>query len=269
MSVKTVVKVMNFHALLRVNSARRKVEQAHQYEQQLRKILFSIINNRIFQQEDVSLALPENAKELNIYIGSDWGFCASFNADVMRFLREDDAHNEKILIGKRIKLDAENIVLEMDKEEFNTRFNEIADLILGGILKKKYSKINIIYIHYYDLGRQEIVKRTILPFEYGKDVLDSEETAKISQDEDFVIEGDLDYILWNLISLYVSTEIKIAEAWSWASENVQRQLFTDQSLKKIEEREEEDLKVARKERRNLNFRALVEMNNKKLRMREQ
>ena len=80
------------------------------------------------------------------------------------------------------------------------------------------------------------------------------ETARISQDEDFVVEGDLDYILWNLISLYVSTEIKIAEAWSWASENVQRQLFTDQSLKKIEEREEEDLKVARKERRNLNLR---------------
>ena len=32
----------------------------------------------------------KNEKELNIYIGSDLGFCSSFNFDVMSYLKEDD-----------------------------------------------------------------------------------------------------------------------------------------------------------------------------------
>ena len=43
----------------------------------------------------------------------------------------------------------------------------------------------------------------------------------------FTAEGDLFFIIWNLISSYVTMEIKIAEAWSWASENVKRQAFTN------------------------------------------
>lgn len=45
---------------------------------------------------------------------------------------------------------------------------------------------------------------------------------------------------------YVFEKIRIAEAWSWASENVERQKFTDESLKKIEEKEEEKVKIKRR-----------------------
>ena len=61
----------------------------------------------------------------------------------------------------------------------------------------------------------------------------------------------------------VTNEIKIADAWSWASENVERQVFTNESLKKIDEREEERLKVERKIRHNKEFKQIVENNNKK------
>ena len=67
MKVKSVVKVMNFHALLRVPEARRKVDLAFEYERELKYIISSIVNNRIFKQEHLSLDLDPDAKELNIY----------------------------------------------------------------------------------------------------------------------------------------------------------------------------------------------------------
>ena len=262
MKVKSVVKVMNFHALLRVNDARRQVEQAHDYEKELSTIIKDITNNRIFQQENVSIKMNEHGKELNIYMGSDLGFCANFNIDVMAFLNEDSDDNDKIIIGKKISKNYKNVIFSINKDEFAERQSEIYELILDGILKKKYSKVNIIYMHYYNMGRQEVVKAVLLPFQ-GVD----EKCNDKRIEDDFVIEGDLEYIVWNLVSIYASMEVKIAEAWSWASENVQRQLFTDKSLKRIEEMEEEKIRLARKEKRMENFKILVDMNNQKIAMR--
>ena len=82
-------------------------------------------------------------------------------------------------------------------------------------------------------------------------------------ENDFSSEGDLLFIIWNLVSLYVTTEIKIAEAWSWASENVKRQAFTNESLKKIDEREEINTKRVRKENNIERFKTIVESINKR------
>ena len=97
MSVRNVVKVMNFHALLRVNNARKKVERAFSYERELKYVIASIVKNRIFKQDNLSLEFSKNEKELNIYIGSDLGFCSSFNADVTSFIKEDSDENDKII----------------------------------------------------------------------------------------------------------------------------------------------------------------------------
>ena len=257
MSVRNVVKVMNFHALLRVNNARKKVERAFSYERELKYVIASIVKNRIFKQDNLSLEFSKNEKELNIYIGSDLGFCSSFNADVTSFIKEDSDENDKI-----IDMDIPNKLLYMDKENFATEQDKIFDIVLDGIVNKKYSKINIIYIHYYNLNKQQILKRTILPFDFGGDVLDEEEKREINKLDDYVVEGDLSFILLNLISLYVSNEVKIAEAWSWASENVERQVFTNESLKKIDEREEQKFQAARKARHSKEFKNIVEKNNK-------
>ena len=133
----------------------------------------------------------------------------------------------------------------------------------------KYSKVNLIYTHYYNLTRQEIVKRTIVPFDYGGDILDEEDKREINQLDDFVVEGDLNFIIWNLISIYITMEIKIAKSWSYATENVQRQTFTDNSLKKIDEKEEEKRKQQLKEKKAESFKTIVDMNNRKIRSRKE
>lgn len=256
MSVKNVVKVMNFHSLIRVNDARKRVTEAYAYENELKTIISSIVNNRIFKEDHLSINMSKGKKELNIYIGSDLGFCANFNADIVSYLREDDAKNDKIIIGKRINIPSENVLLFMNKEDFPNEYDKIYDVVLDGVLKEKYSQLNVIYIHYNNLNSQEVMKRKILPLEIDKN-------TKIKEN-DFASEGDLFFIIWNLISLYVTTEIKIAEAWSWASENVKRQAFTNESLKKIDEREEIRIKKERKEKSKENFKIIVESINRRV-----
>ena len=246
MSVKNVVKVMNFHSLIRVNNARKRVTEAYAYENELKIIISSIVNNRIFKEDHLSIKMSKGKKELNIYIGSDLGFCANFNADIISYLREDDPDNDKIIIGKRI----------MNKEDFPNEYDKIYDIVLDGVLNEKYSQLNIIYIHYNNLNSQEVMKRKILPLEIDENIKEKE--------NDFAAEGDLFFIIWNLVSLYVTTEIKIAEAWSWASENVKRQAFTNESLKKIEEKEEIKIKKERKEKSKENFKIIVESINRRV-----
>ena len=53
---------MNFHALLRVNDARKKVEKAFNYERELKYVIATIVNNRIFNQENLSLDFSKNEK---------------------------------------------------------------------------------------------------------------------------------------------------------------------------------------------------------------
>ena len=255
MSVKNVVKVMNFHSLIRVNAARRKVTEAYAYENELKTIISTIVNNRIFKEENLSIKMARGKKELNVYIGSDLGFCASFNADIISFLKEDDPKNDKIIIGKKINVVNDNVLLFMNKEDFPNEYDKIFEIVLDGVLHKKYSSLNVIYIHYNNLNNQVVMKKKILPLEIDNSGIDVE--------NDFSSEGDLLFIIWNLVSLYVTTEIKIAEAWSWASENVKRQAFTNESLKKIDEREEINTKRVRKENNIERFKTIVESINKR------
>jgi F0F1-type ATP synthase gamma subunit len=255
MSVKNVVKVMNFHSLIRVNAARRKVTEAYAYENELKTIISTIVNNRIFKEENLSIKMASGKKELNVYIGSDLGFCASFNADIISFLKEDDPKNDKIIIGKKINVINDNVLLFMNKEDFPNEYDKIFEIVLDGVLHKKYSSLNVIYIHYNNLNNQVVMKKKILPLEIDNSGIDVE--------NDFSSEGDLLFIIWNLVSLYVTTEIKIAEAWSWASENVKRQAFTNESLKKIDEREEINTKRVRKENNIERFKTIVESINKR------
>ena len=118
MNVRNIVKVMNFHALLRVTDARDRVNDAFRYERELKYIISSIVNNRIFKQEHVSLDIDDEGVELNIYLGSDLGFCANFNSDVMYFLKTDDAENDKIIIENLYK-------------SLNNDMHVIVDEILG------------------------------------------------------------------------------------------------------------------------------------------
>ena len=193
-------------------------------------------------------------KNLNIYIGNDYGFCANFNSSINNLLR-NDIENDKIIIGKKLTTNVNNIIKSLDKESFQEKSSEINDYILDSLINFKYSSIKVIYNHYYNVNKLGLVEKVIFPIEPLK-----EEKEK-KYDEDFVIEGDINDILLNLISLYVNYEIKIAEASSWAAENVMRQTVTKESLDKIEKIEEEQENLIRKEKKSKSFKRIIENSN--------
>ena len=53
----------------------------------------------------------------------------------------------------------------------------------------------------------------------------------------------------DLLLLYIECELQIIESNSWAAENIMRQNLTSESLKKIDEIEEEKQKQVRKEKK--------------------
>ena len=70
-------------------------------------------------------------------------------------------------------------------------------------------------------------------------------------------------ILRNLITNFLEYELRIAEVSSFASENVLRQNSTTESLKKIEEMEEEEFLQMRKTKTKEGFKKVIDSYMKK------
>lgn len=241
MKIKSVVKVMNFYSLLRVDSSKRNAEKYFGYEQSVREFIDNILNNKNLILDKKMIKMNEKGRELNIYIANDLGFCGNFNSNIHECLKQD-VENDKIIIGKKIAKSNSytNVILSMTKEEYFSGMEKINRIMFDSIKNRQYKEINIIYNHYYNISRIERVKTRILPLEKTKN-------TKEYQD-DFAVEGNINSILLNIIALYLGYEIKVAVENSYASENIMRQMITKESLKKIDELEEEKTREERKTR---------------------
>lgn len=251
MKIENVVKVMNFHSLLRVDSSKKNAEKFFEYEKALNEFTDNILNNRNLLLDKKLLQLDKNARPLNIYIGNDLGFCGNFNTNVSTEARRDE-NCDKIIIGKKIiKNNQDGVLLAITKEEYKENIKEIERILYDAITNRKNSEINVVYNHYFNISKIELTRKRLLP-------LPERGTDKKTYKEDFAVEGDINDILINIIVLYLLYEIRIATENSFASENIMRQAITKESLKKIEEIEEENERMERKIRKNINFKKTLE-----------
>jgi F0F1-type ATP synthase gamma subunit len=250
MSVRNVVKVMNFHSLLRVDSARKKAEKYFVLEEELTSMIDNIVNNKNFILDKKALKVNPKKPALNIYISNDYGFCGNFNFVINEFIK-DGGQSQKIFIGKKIKTKSDDVLLDMSKDNFATDFYKIEEIIQNSINNLEHSSINVYYNHYYSVNNIKPVKKCIFPVDFKKE-------KKYTYDEDFVSEGDINSLLTNMVTLYICYEIKIAEINSWASENVMRQQITRESLKKIDERDEERQRITSKIKKYKRFQKNIE-----------
>ena len=119
---------------------------------------------------------------------------------------------------------------------------EIIDILATGITEKKYSEIRLIYNHYRNASEIDFVDKAILPLPKGI-------IGETAYQDDFVWEGEPQEMLKQLLILYLTYELEIAGYVSAAAENLTRQNVTTESLKRIDEIEEEKVRVERKERK--------------------
>lgn len=240
MNIKTIVKVMNFHALLRVDRAHREADQYAMLEKEVIHMMDLIQNNRNFILDKWILDAPKDAPRLHIYIGSDLGFCGAANAAVNSMLDQEKEENMVITIGRKLHK-RELVDLSLRREEFESRYGEIEAILEDGVRHRRYSGVDLCYDHYYNMSHIESVVRTIFPVK-----LDRNEGESYA--EDFAVEGDdVNRMMEDLVITYLNYEVKIAAVNAFASENILRQRMTNDSLKKIDEMEQAAVWQARKE----------------------
>ena len=246
MSLKNVVKVMNFHALLRVDKSRRAAAKFGQMEQMVIDMLDQIMNNRNIALDMSVLRFPTDAPALHIYLGGDMGFCGNLNSLVKGRCQEYEKNGgsvERIIVGKKLKrYEDPSVILEMSREEYMEDHQAILDILAQGITEKRYSEIRLIYNHYRNASEIDFVDKAILPLPKGL-------IGDQAYLDDFVWEGDPQEMLRDLLILYLTYELEIAGHVSAAAENLTRQNVTTESLKRIDEREEERRRVERKARK--------------------
>ena len=181
MRIKNVVKVMNFHSLLRVDASKRQAESYRNVGEEITKIIKSIVYNKnLVLDKKVILSDPKMAR-LNIYIANDYGFCGNFNSQIARQIKED-INDYKIIIGKKIIYTDDKTILKINKDDFYKEFNKIEKTVDDAIRNSTYSEINLYYNHYNSSTSFEFRKLTLFPIDFD---------GEYDEKNDFVIETDI------------------------------------------------------------------------------
>lgn len=240
MRIKNVVKVMNFHSLLRVDASKKQAESYRNVGEEITKIIRSIVYNKNLVLDKKVITRDPNMEKLNIYIANDFGFCGNFNSQIARQIKEDK-NDYKIIIGKKIVYSDDKTILKINKDDFYKEFSKIEKAIDEAVRNSIYSEINLYYNHYNSSTSFEFRKLTLFPIEFD---------GQYDDKNDFVIETDITSMLYSLLSFYILYELRMCECISRAAENVLRNQITSQALDKIEEMELEQANRDRKEKKN-------------------
>ena len=228
-SIKNVVKVMNFHSLLRVDKARKKAEKYLSVGEEITKILTEILYNKNLVL-DKQILMPDKTKPiLDIYIANDYGYCGDFNSSVRRAIMKN-VDNYNIIIGSKIVYKDAKTVLKLEKDLFNQEFTQIRHYIEKSLLDMSYREINIYYNHYYTSTTFEFKKVNVFPLEFK---------GEYYSGVDYTAETNLQNMLKSLVAFYICYQLKMCECISEAAENLNRNQITSMALDKIEEKEEE------------------------------
>lgn len=248
MRIKNVVKVMNFHSLLRVDKSKKQAESYRNVGEEITKIIKSIVYNKNLVLDKKVITPDPKMQKLNIYIANDYGFCGNFNSQIARQIRKDN-EDYKIIIGSKIAHKDDKTILKIDKDNFYKEFDKIEDTIDNAIRNLTYSEINLYYNHYNTSTSFEFRKLTLFPVAF-----DGEYDTK----NDFVIETDITSMLHSLLTFYILYELRMCECISRAAENVLRSQITSEALETIEELEIIQANKTRKEKKSKLVKKTVE-----------
>lgn len=240
-NIQNIVRVMNFHALARIDKAKNKFISARTTEKLLEKVIREIYYNKNLNSDKMLLKADKHGADLNIYIGSDLSFCGDLNSSILSLLAKDE-QSDKIIIGQKIynALEAPYVFV-ISKEDFYRDSSRISTIIEEYLTKKKAKSINIIYNRFYSIDDIRLEKNQVFPVDLKEDPSDDYEI-------DFMIENDVDSILRSIMAEYLNLKVRIAEQSSWAAENVSRERVARESMKRIDELKEEEKNRENQER---------------------
>ncbi len=250
MNVEAVVKVMNFHALLRVENSGRQALMYSTMEEELSAMMQIIQSNQNLRLDKL-IKLPDpKLPVLRIYIGSDLGFCGNVNTSVSTVMGKDEGA-EKVVIGRKLRK-PKDVSLFLPREEYEQNFGKIRKYLERAVQKRPWSAVELIYNHYYNVSNVSQITKRIYPIDFESDA------AMENVWDDFEIEGDPELLLEDMTISCLVYEVHAAAASAYAAENIMRQNATTESLKKLGEMAEEETRLMRKEKSQSSFRKTID-----------
>ena len=128
----------------------------------------------------------------------------------------------------------------------------MSDIVSEYIREEKVKEINVFLNYYHSVSEITFESIQLFPME-----LTEEDKRDIDTSIDYVIETDVNGLIASIIALGICYQIKVLESNSFASENVMRERITRESIKKIEELEVEQIRIARKEKNSKAFKKQI------------
>ncbi len=194
----------------------------------------------VMQRSQASLSHPmlvpgAGTRELVILFTSDRGLAGGYNANMVKFAREQMkslGDVDVVAVGKRgsdaMQRLSYNVVASFSGLGNAPRYSDIipvARLALDGFLQGKYRRVRLMYTHYVSGITQTPTMQTVLP--YGEGVGDGQSAAGgdgKGQSSDYTIEPNASELLSRVIPNLVMTTFYQALLESSASEHAARML---------------------------------------------
>lgn len=230
-STQKITSAMKMVSSAKLTKAQRTISNFYPYQQKMNQLLQNLL---LAKDEEVHsvFAHEREIKHVAIVVfASNGSLCGGFNSNVTKMLHSV-LDKYKMLnksdivlypVGKKIakacaKLDYKTLG-DFEKLADKPNFDEFSKEITDGLMHKfengEVDKVEIIYHHFQSKGSQVLLNETLLPF------LLPTVSKKVSY-VDYIVEPDIDTLLFNLIPKVLRITLFTALLDSNASEHAAR-----------------------------------------------
>lgn len=247
-NTRKITNAMKMVASSKLHHAQKAIENMLPYE----KRLFSILDRFLETSEDVLDSIYSYKRDVKsvaiIVISSNSSLCGAFNANILKEFERVESDYRKnnidinvfpigVKIAKALKkkgytFDSNNSDL-LDKPVYSCAEN-IAEKFMSLFESGEVDKVDVIYHHFVNSSKQNIVRSQFLPIDFGSFSLSDVKVSNVEKRErhlDYILEPGAKEILSSLIPSSLHIQIFSSVLDSLASEHAARvmamQIATD------------------------------------------
>ena len=230
-STLKITQAMKMVASAKLRKAQRMVGGLDAYKSALYDILARV--SAFIGNSPLAGVEDSNGKVAVLVFSSNTALCGSYNANIYKalstrvaLLREDGIEVEVYPVGEKVAKMARKAGLTVCGDYIHAadslsydKMAALAQSFMDGYTSGRFSRVELVYMHYYNAARQNIANRTWLPVSGGLGG-----GAKVATDDDLIVEPSAEEVVEKLLPLVMRTDLYATMLSSNASENACRMI---------------------------------------------
>ena len=234
-ATKKITRAMELIAASRIVKAQQRVAAAVPYSEKITEVVKHLSEGGAVSQSPFLQGRSEVKTTCYVAITADRGLCGGYNAGVLRAtegeVRKDVAAGKSYLIvpvGRKaegyLRFRGYNIsqpFAGFSDNPMHTDAVAIGKFVVDKFLAGEVDRVELVYTRFVSAGRQEVVRRPLVPL--GGDLVKAEADEHGAASGDYEYEPDPTAILDTLLPRYVEARVYAALLNAAASEHAFRQ----------------------------------------------